>query len=100
MTDDREQITEKSKRKMIFRGKKGASFIELLLALGIVIFLYYLATKLYIKKPSLDKNTQKALTEQGVDISSGKSTLENITDKISEINKKQLERAKKLEELQ
>ncbi len=83
-----------------FRGKKGASFIELLLALGIVIFLYYFATKLYIKKPSLDKNTQKALTEQGIDTSSEKSTLESVTDRISEINKQEMERAKKLEELQ
>lgn len=83
-----------------FRYKKGASFIELLLAAGIVIFLYYIATKVYIKNPSLNKDTQKVLTEQGIDTSGGKSTLDSVTDKINEINKKQLERAKELEELQ
>lgn len=88
------------KPNLLFRDKKGGSFIELLLAVGIVIFLYYIAMKIYIKKPPLNKDTQKVLTEQGIDASGGKSTLESVTDKISEINKKQLEHAKELDGLQ
>jgi type II secretory pathway pseudopilin PulG len=85
---------------MIFSSKKGFAFIEILLALGIVLFLYYFLAKAYMAGPAGDKNTKKILTEQGIDTSGGKSTLHAVTDKIHDLNEKELERAKQIEDIE
>ncbi len=85
---------------MVFSNKKGFAFIEILLALGIVLFLYYFLAKAYMVNPAGDKNTKKILTEQGIDASGGKSTLQAVTDKIHDLNEKELERAKQMEDIE
>lgn len=85
---------------MIFSSKKGFAFIEILLALGIVLFLYYFFAKAHMAGPVGDKNTKKILTEQGIDTSADKSTLQAVTDKIHDLNKKELERAKQIEDIE
>jgi hypothetical protein len=85
---------------MVFSNKKGFAFIEILLALGIVLFLYYFLAKVYMASSAGDKNTKKILTEQGIDTSGGKSTLQAVTDKIHDLNEKELERAKQIEDIE
>ena len=68
--------------------KTGFMLIELLLVLAIIMFITFKAFKLYFMKPSLDKETQKVISGQGIDttsyqslIDSSKKKLQNIQDK-------------------
>lgn len=65
--------------------KAGFGFIEILLALAIIAFIAYKVFNVYFKKTSLDKDTQKIISEQGIDTTSYKSTIDSTRDKLKEI---------------
>ena len=79
--------------------KKAFVFLEILLVLIVISFLVYIALKTYFKKPTMDKETEKILTEQGIDTSNQKAILDSARDKVREINKQQLNYEKAVENL-
>ena len=70
--------------------KSGFVFLELVLVLAIILFLCYRLLNMYFKKPSLDKETKKVLTEQGIDTTSYKATLDSTREKVEDITKQRM----------
>ena len=69
--------------------KAGFGFIEILLVLVIIAFIAFKVFNVYFKKTSLDKETQKILSEQGIDTKSYKSTIDSTRDKLKDIQSHQ-----------
>jgi len=69
--------------------KAGFGFIEILLAMAIVAFLAFTAFKMYFKKTSLDKETQKIISDQGIDTTSSKSIIDTTREKLKDIQSHQ-----------
>jgi competence protein ComGC len=65
--------------------KAGFMFIELLLVLAIIMFIAYKVINVYFKKPSLDKETQKFISEQGIDATNYKSIIDSTKDNLKGI---------------
>ena len=63
----------------------------------VILALYYIALKFYFKNPSIDKTTQEALSEQGIDTSSQQAVLESTKKRLKEFDKQILDREKQLE---
>ncbi len=77
--------------------KNGFAFIELLLVIAIILFLFYKVINLYFKKtPTINKETEKALSEQGIDTTNYKSIVGSTREKIQDI---QTQRIKELENI-
>ena len=73
------------------RANNGFAYIELLVVLVIIAFIAIWMLNNYYKKPSIDKETQKVVSEQGIDttsyssiVGSVKNTLQNAKDSHSE----------------
>jgi len=64
--------------------KAGFMYIELLLVLAIVMFIAFKVFNLYFK-PSLDKETQRAISTQGIDSTSPKSIVDSTKKKLQDI---------------
>jgi uncharacterized protein YneF (UPF0154 family) len=77
--------------------KTGFMFIELLLVLAIIMFIAFKVFKLYFKNPSLNKETQRVISEQGIDTTSYKSTIDSTRDKLENIQNKHFDELNKLE---
>ncbi|MFH1201592.1 MAG: type II secretion system protein [Candidatus Omnitrophota bacterium] len=82
----------------MLKQKRAFGFIEILLVLVIISFLSYFILKTYLKKPNLNNDTQKVLTEEGIDSTNQKALLDSIKSKVGAINKQQAEREKAMEE--
>jgi prepilin-type N-terminal cleavage/methylation domain-containing protein len=67
------------------KGKAGFGFIEILLVMAIIAFIAYKVFNVYFKKSFLDKETQKFISEQGIDTTSYKSTIDSTRDKLKDI---------------
>lgn len=82
-------------------GKSQAGFglIEILLALLMIYFLYYLMANFYFKKNSLNvnKETEKVLTQQGIDTTNYKTVVDSTKQKIRGVEEEQAKRTKELE---
>lgn len=65
--------------------KTGFMLIELLLVLAIIMFLAFKVFKLYFKRPSLNKETQRVISEQGIDTTSSKSIIDSTRKKLEDI---------------
>ena len=76
------------------------SLLELLLVLIIIAFLSYKALNFYFKKPSLDKETEQAVSSQGIDTTNYQTTIDSVKAKVADINKQILSREKELEKVQ
>jgi len=77
--------------------KTGFMFIELLLVLAITMFIAFKVFKLYFKNPSLNKETQRVISEQGIDTTSYKSTIDSTRDKLEDIQNKHFDEMNKIE---
>jgi competence protein ComGC len=75
---------------------KAFAFLEILLVLMVISFLVYIALKTYFKKLTMDKDTEKFLSEQGVDTRNQKAILDSVKDKVRGINKQQLDYEKNI----
>jgi competence protein ComGC len=80
-------VKEQSKQGEFLRGfKKGFAFIELLLVIAIILFLFYKVINLYFKNtPAINKETGKVLSEQDINTTDYKSIIDTTKDKIKNI---------------
>jgi len=81
------------------RSRTGFGLIELVLVLLTIILLYYLSAKFYFKRPSLNKEVEKTLVQQGIDTTNYKTILDSTKAKLNNIQKQQEERANKFESM-
>ena len=72
------------------RIKAGFMFIELLVVLAIIMFIASKAFKSYFMKPTLDKETQKVISEQGIDTTSYQSVIDSSKKKLQDIQDKHM----------
>lgn len=68
----------------------GFMFIEILLALAIIMFILFKILDFYFKKSHPDKDTRKLITEQGISTSNPQSIIGSTRDKIEDIQKQHL----------
>lgn len=85
------------KRYRSYTFKEGGFFtlLGLLLAIVIIFILCYIALRVYFKKPPLDKESEKLLSEQGIETSSYQAILDNARKKIKEVERKLQEPSQK-----
>lgn len=72
--------------------KTGFMFIELLLVLAIIMFIAFKVFKAYFKQPSLNKETQRLISEQGIDTASYKSIIDSTKKKLQGIQDQHMEK--------
>ena len=65
--------------------KTGFMLIELLVVLAIIMFIASKVFKSYFIKPSLDKETQKVISEQDIDTTSYQSLIDSSKKKLQDI---------------
>jgi len=65
--------------------KTGFMLIELLVVLAIIMFIAFKVFNVYFKKPSLDKETQKVISGQGIDTTSYQSVIDSSKKKLQDI---------------
>lgn len=63
----------------------GFALIELLAVLAITLFIIFKVMNYYYRKPSVDKKTQKVLSEQGIDTTSPGSIVGSVKKKLQNI---------------
>ncbi len=63
-------------------------FIELLIVLAVIAYLFYVLLNTYFKKSSIEIETEKTLSGQGPAASSDKGVLDSTKNKVEDINKK------------
>jgi hypothetical protein len=78
------------------KAKNGFMFIELILALAIIMFIAFKVFNAYFKKPSLDNETQRLISEQGIDTTSHKTTIDSTRDKLEDIQNKHIDQLNKI----
>lgn len=83
----------------LLSGNRGIflSLLELVLALGIVLFLAYKAYNAYFKKPAMDKDTEQALSQQGIDTSNYSTIVNSARRQVQDINKRLMKRTDALD---
>ena len=81
------------------RSRAGFAFIELLLVLLTIVFLYYLISKFHLGKPLLNKEVEQTLVQQGINTTSYKTIVDSTKAKLADIQERQEENAKKLESM-
>jgi len=67
--------------------REGLAFIETLLVLAIILFLGYKLLNLYFKSSPLNKETGKFISEQGINTTNYKTTMDSTREKIQTIQK-------------
>jgi hypothetical protein len=80
----------------IKNNKAFVSLIGLLFSIGIIFFIGYKVYDVYLKKPVADRQTQKILSEAGMDTSSQSGAYEGTKAKIRDVNRMLLDREKQL----
>lgn len=70
------------------KSRKGFMFIELLLALVIIMFIAFAVFKLYFKDSSISKETQGVISEQGIDTTNYKSIIDSSKKKLEVVQDK------------
>lgn len=68
--------------------KAGFMLIELLVVLAIIMFIAFKLFNVYFKKPVLNKETEKIISEQGIDTTSYKSIIDSTKSKLEDIQNK------------
>jgi hypothetical protein len=79
------------------RIKAGFMLIEILLALAAIIFIVFKVSKLYLKPPVLNQQTQKIIAEQGIDTTSYKTIIDSTSNRVEDIQKKHFDDLNRLE---
>jgi hypothetical protein len=82
---------------MMRKIKAGFMFIEILLVMAIIMFIAFKVFKLYFKQPSLDRESQKVISEQGINTSTYKSVIDSTRNKLQDIQDKHLDELNKIE---
>lgn len=63
----------------------GFAFIELLVVLAIIAFIAVKVLNNYYKKPLVDKETRKVVSEQGIDTSNPNAIVDSVKKKLQNI---------------
>ena len=74
------------------KANNGFAYIELLVVLAIIAFIAIKLLNNYYKKPSIDKETQKVVSEQGVDTTSYGSIVDGVKNTLQNAKNKQADR--------
>jgi len=72
-------------------------YIELLLVLAIIAFIAIKVLNNYYKRPSMNKETQKVMSEQGINTASYISIKDSVKNKLKNIQAKRNEELDKIE---
>jgi len=83
---------------MMKKTSSGFTFIGLLVVLAIIAFLVIKAMDVYYGKPSMDKKTQKVMSEQGIDTTDYVSIKDSLKNKLENINRDYQEKMDKIEQ--
>jgi hypothetical protein len=73
-------------------------FIEILLVLAVVMFLFFTVSKLYFKRPVISKEVQNFIAESGVDTTNYESIITSTKNKVEQIQDKHFEDLGRIEE--
>lgn len=76
----------------------GSMLIELLLVLAIIAFIVLKVLNNYYKKPFINKETQKVMSEQGIDTASYGSIKYSVKNKLQNIKGNHQEELDKIEQ--
>ena len=79
------------------KNKSGFMLLELLAVLAIIMFIAFKVFNLYFKQPSINKEMQKIIAEQGIDATSHKSTIDSTRAKFQDIQDKHFDDLSKIE---
>jgi competence protein ComGC len=80
-----------------FRNNKGfIGLLEILLAIVIIGFLMFFMLKRYTATPVLDKDTKKAMSEQGIDSTNYKTIVDTTRTSVQAIQEKEAQRLKEI----
>ena len=71
--------------------QKAFAFIEILLVTAIVLGLCYYLFNAYLKNSAMDAKTKDILSEQGIDTTSYKATINSVRDKVQDITVKRMD---------
>jgi len=71
-------------------------YIGLLLAVAIILMLFFYLFNTYYKSPSVDGSTQKTLSTHGIDSTSYQSVVDSTREKVKDIEQQMLEREQQL----
>jgi len=74
------------------KANNGFAYIELLVVLAIIAFIAIKLLNNYYKKPSIDKETQKVVSEQGIDTTSYSSIVGSVKNTLQNAKNKQADR--------
>ena len=74
------------------KANNGFAYIELLVVLAIIAFIAIKLLNNYYKKPSIDKETQKVVSEQGIDTASPRSIVDSVKNTLQNAKNKQADR--------
>jgi flagellar biogenesis protein FliO len=77
--------------------KAGFMFIELILVLAIIMFIAFKVFKLYFKHSPLNQETQRVISEQGINTATYKSIIDSTKDKLGDIQSKHFDELNKIE---
>lgn len=66
-------------------------YIELLLVLAIIMFIAFKVFNLYFKAPSLNKETQRVISTQGIDTTNSQSIVESTKKKLQDIQNQRMD---------
>ena len=72
------------------KGNAGFGFIEILLVLVIVSFIFYKLINVYFRQAPVNKETQKALSEQGINSANYKSITDTTRKKLQDIQNQRI----------
>lgn len=86
------------KRIRNLRDNKGfATILGIILALAIISFLLFIMLNTFFKKPTVDKQTDRALKEQGVDTSNYQTIKDTTRKNLEDITSQHLNQLDNLE---
>lgn len=80
------------------KNRAGFTIIEIMLVLGVIMFLAYILLNFNFNRPMLDEETKKAVSEQGIDTANYKTTIDSARSKIQDIQKQRIDRLNDIKE--
>ena len=76
--------------------KEGFALLELIFSMAIILTLAYISYQFYFNRPPVDKQTQEALLEHGINSSSQQAILDDAKSRIDNINKQILDNKRRM----
>jgi type II secretory pathway pseudopilin PulG len=74
-----------------YQKRAGFTLIEIILTLGVILFVAFILLNLNFSRPTLDEETKKAVSEQGINTTNYKTLMDSARSKIQDIQKQRLD---------